>query len=84
MISMDTKQEIIRRFFRENDSERKIARDLQIHRKTVKKYLAEYLEAQSKTEVTGTTERLQEYSSSAPEYNSPNGLGAKWYPRLKL
>jgi hypothetical protein len=32
MISMDTKKEIIRRFFRENDSERKIDRDLQVHR----------------------------------------------------
>ncbi len=43
MISMDTKQEIIRRYFRENDSERKIAMDLQINRKTVNKYLKDYL-----------------------------------------
>lgn len=70
MITMDTKQEIIRRYFRENDSERKIARDLQINRKTVKKYLQEYLKAEEQSESEGSHERLQEYSSSPPRYNS--------------
>ena len=42
MISIDTKQEITRRYLREGDSERKIARDLQINRKTVKKCLWEH------------------------------------------
>jgi len=36
MISMDTKQEIIRRYFRENDHIRKIARDLRISRQSVR------------------------------------------------
>lgn len=67
---MDTKQEILRRYFRECDSERKIARDLQINRKTVKKYLEEYVEAREKSEKEGTTESLQDYSTSPPDYNA--------------
>jgi len=70
MIKMDTKQEILRRYFRESDSERKIARDLQINRKTVKKYLEEYLEAKNKSEKEGTQESLQEYSTSPPDYDA--------------
>ena len=61
---MDTKQEIFRRYFRESDSERKIARDLQISRKTVKKYLSDYLTAAERSEQEGTPETLQEYSCS--------------------
>jgi len=67
---MDTKQEIIRRFFRENDSERKIARDLQINRKTVKKYLRDYLKAKDRCVAEGTQESLQEYSCSPPVYDT--------------
>jgi len=67
---MDTKQEILRRYFRECDSERKISRDLQINRKTVKKYLEEYLEAKEKSEDEGTNESLQDYSTSPPDYNA--------------
>jgi transposase len=70
MIKMDTKQEILRRYFRECDSERKISRDLQINRKTVKKYLEEYLEAKGTSEEEGTNERLQDYSTSPPDYNA--------------
>lgn len=69
MIKMDTKQEILRRYFRESDSERKIARDLQINRKTVKKYLEDYLEAKKKSEEEGTQESLQDYSTSRPDYD---------------
>lgn len=67
---MDTKQEIFRRYFRESDSERKIARDLQISRKTVKKYLSDYLQAADQSEKEGTQEILQEYSCSPPEFDS--------------
>lgn len=67
---MDTKQEILRRYFRESDSERKIARDLQINRKTVKKYLEDYLVAKGKSEESGTQESLQDYSTSPPDYDS--------------
>lgn len=67
---MNTKQEIIRRYFRENDSERKIARDLQINRKTVKKYLKEYLRVKEQSEKEGSGEILQEYSGFLPVYNT--------------
>ncbi len=77
MIKMDTKQEILRRYFRENDSERKIARDLQINRKTVKKYLADYLEAKEKSEEEGTKESLQDYSTSAPDYDASRRVKRK-------
>ena len=55
MMSMDTKQEITRLYFREGDSERKIARDLKISRKAVKKYLQDHLNAQEKSEQDGNT-----------------------------
>ena len=42
MISMYTKQEIILSSFREGKSQRAIAGDLQISRKTVKKYIQEH------------------------------------------
>jgi len=42
MISMYTKQEIIIRSYREGQSQRSISSELQISRKTVKKYIEEY------------------------------------------
>jgi transposase len=69
---MDTKQEILRRYFRESDSERKIARDLQISRKTVKRYLREYLKAAEQSEDTGIQEIIQDYSCSPPGYDIGN------------
>ena len=76
MISMDTKQEILRRYFRENDSERKISRDLQINRKTVKHYLEEYLKAKEESQEKGRVEILQDYSCSHPHYDS-SGRGKR-------
>jgi transposase-like protein len=72
MISMDTKQEIIRRYFRENDSERKIARDIQISRKTVKKFLQDYLQAEKVSKEANNPEILQDYSKEPPFYHSDN------------
>jgi len=69
---MDTKQEIIRRYFRENDSIRKISRDIQINRKTIRKYLTEYLSAVQESDKDQDTEILQDYSSSPPIYSSKN------------
>jgi len=40
---MKKKQEVILRFFRDGDSKSKISRDLQLHRQTVRAYIAEYL-----------------------------------------
>jgi len=79
---MDTKQEIIRRYLREGDSEQKIALDLQISRKTVKKYLLEHLKAQEKSKEEGSTESLQEYTSSEPVYNSTGRYRRKVSLRL--
>lgn len=67
---MDTKQEIILRYFREGDSERKISRDLHINPKIVKSYLREYIKASEDSRKSGNDEVLQEYSCSAPLYDS--------------
>ena len=80
---MDTKQEITRRYLREGDSERKIARDLQINRKTVKKYLLEHLKVQEKSEDEGNLESLQEYSACAPVYNGTGRYKRKLTDEIK-
>ena len=72
MISMDTKQEIIRRYFRENDSIRKISRDIQINRKTIREYLSDYLSAVQSSEKENDPEILQDYSITPPSYTSKN------------
>jgi transposase len=70
MMSMDTKQEITRRYFREGDSERKIARDLRINRKTVKGYLVDHLKALQRAEDKDNQEILQDFVASPPTYDS--------------
>ena len=47
MISMGTKQEIIIKYYREGKSKRKIAEELQIHRRTVKRYIDLYERARA-------------------------------------
>jgi transposase len=69
---MDTKQEIIRRYFRECDTIRKIARDLRINRITVKKHLTDYLQAEQSSATGKDEQALQEYLSSPPRYDSQN------------
>ena len=66
MISMYTKQEIIIRSYREGKSQRCISRELQISRKTVKKYIEEYEKNlnQSASPVTAHSQ----YLSTAPAY----------------
>src|ERR1019366_9401565 len=70
MMSMDVKQEITRRYFRENDSARKISRDLQISRKTVKKYLQGYVDAEQASWDENSPEKLQDYNMSPPVFDS--------------
>lgn len=72
---MSTKQKIILYYFREGKSQRQIARDLHITRKTVKKYIESYQgtleELKVKRSVQGNTEAP--FSSdivSAPKYDS--------------
>lgn len=74
MISMYTKQEIIIRSYREGKSQRCISRELQISRKTVKKYIQEYEEKLSQSGSVATAH--SEYLSAAPVY--------KTGPRSKL
>ncbi|MFA4826630.1 MAG: IS21 family transposase [Methanoregula sp.] len=69
---MDTKQEIIRRYFREYDSIRKISRDLQISRITVKKQLSDYVIAEQASDSGVDQKVLQDYLSSPPQYDSRN------------
>jgi len=67
---MDTKQEIFRRYFREFDSIRKISRDLQISRITVKKQLSEHSRAEQESLSDDSTKALQEFLSSPPKYDT--------------
>lgn len=72
---MYTKQEIIIRSYREGKSQRQISRELQISRKTVRKYLGEHEEAlqTAVSEAAGRTINL----SRAPIYK-------KAQPRTKI
>jgi len=74
---MDTKQEIIRRYFREFDGARKIARDLQISRKTVKKHLLSYAQSKEATDSGLDPTALQDYVSSPPIYDIKNRVKRK-------
>lgn len=63
---MYTKQEIIIKSYREGQSQRSISRDLQINRKTVKKYIEDY-----ETHLQGNPQQsglLGDYLSKAPVY----------------
>jgi transposase len=63
---MYTKQEIIIRSHREGKSQRRISRELQINRKTIKKYIEDY-ETLQKTAIKPET-TLSTYLSSPPTY----------------
>ena len=73
MIGMKQKQEVLLRFFRENDSKSKISRDLGIHRRTVRKYIEEYLLEVEKEKSVGTHVEgaLARYISEQPKYKRP-------------
>lgn len=72
MISMDTKQEIIRRYFREFDSIRKISRDLNLSRKTIRKLLLDHSYAEQESLTEDSSRALQEFLSSPPRYDTHN------------
>ena len=65
---MYTKQEIIIRSYREGKSQRSISRELQISRKTVKKYIEEYDSYLRDTKSGGLP--VNNYLLSKPVYNS--------------
>src|SRR6056297_52571 len=68
MISMYTKQEIIIQSYREGKSQRAISRDLQISRKTVKKYIDLY---ENRLQNASNCKEVQsDYLSEPPVYSS--------------
>lgn len=71
---MSTKQQIILRYFREGQSQRKIARALQISRLTVRKYIAAYSQSQNsiKSSQGKIDEQLIEEIVAPPSYDSSN------------
>lgn len=66
MITMKKKQEIILRYYRQGESARKISRDLGLHRRTVKRYIAEYKSEQAATEQGLLSSKI----ASKPKYDS--------------
>ena len=66
---MYTKQEIIIRYLREGKSQRQISRELQISRRTVKRYIDSY-----SSNAKGADEKghLHQYISEQPKYCCPN------------
>jgi transposase len=79
MISMSTKQKIILRRYRDGDSERKISRELNINRETVRGYLAKYEEArQQLSNVEKEDEVLIEELVKIPKYDSSNRVNKKF------
>lgn len=70
---MVNKQEIIIRHYRNGDSERKISKELQINRATVRRYLTEYRKAREAVSSSEKPdEELIEELVKKPQYNSHN------------
>jgi hypothetical protein len=73
MISMLQKQEILIRHFRDGQSLRKIANELAINRRTVKRYVERYLAKRQQLDEAGRVEEgFVEELVQAPQYNSAN------------
>lgn len=73
MLSMNTKQEIILRYYRQGHSQRRISRDLKICRKTVKKYLSDYEKQRNKELPTGNDfSGINNSITEEPKYDSSN------------
>lgn len=74
---MYTKQEIILLSYREGKSQRQISRDLQISRKTVKRYVEEYEKLQLETIPPSYIPSLSGCMTSPPSYKSRAGAKRK-------
>lgn len=72
MISVNQKQEVLLRHFRQGHTKKRIARDLKLDVKTVRKYLWEYSKAQAALEKAEgqEIESLIEAMTRAPRYDS--------------
>ena len=71
---MSTKQKIILRYFRDGESQRQIARELHIGRKTVRKYVEAYrrLHDEARLNCSLDTEQLLDAIVEPPRYDSSN------------
>jgi transposase len=67
---MYTKQEIILKSYREGRSQRQISRELQINRKTVKRYIEDYEKHQHAPPPTECNKLFSSHLSSPPEYTT--------------
>lgn len=82
---MRTKQEIIIQYYREGKSQRKISRDLGIHRKTVKSYIDEYESKRLALEVPEVVQdSFVENLVRVPKYESKNRQKRKLTRELSL
>jgi len=71
MLKMNTKQEIILRYYRDGHSQRRISREIGICRKTVKKYLVEYEKERNKEPPKqGALTALNNSILQSPKYDS--------------
>lgn len=72
MINMNQKQEVLLRYFRQGHSKKRIARELRLNIKTVRKYLAEYSKQRAALEEAEgkEVERLIEALTQGPQYDS--------------
>ena len=78
---MYTKQEIVIRSHREGKSQRCISRELGISRKTVRKYIEEYVQLQR--ECSGSEPVLSQYLSEAPKYKGSKRPKRKLTPKVQ-
>ncbi len=77
MINMYTKQEIILQSYRDGKSQRQISRDLQVNRKTVKRYVDEYKHLQQVNNQSPSNIVLSSSLTSTPSYASRVGSKRK-------
>jgi len=69
---MSTKQKIILYYFRDGKSQRQIARELHIARRTVSKYIESYRVTKSEQELSPTSVTLSNEIVKPPSYDSSN------------
>src|SRR5690606_18021757 len=80
MISMCTKQEIILKYYREGQSQRQIAQNLSISRKTVRKYLSAYESRLSASCAAGGS--LSAELLTPPVYKASNRVNRRLTPAV--
>lgn len=73
MINLDQKIEILRMYFTEGKAKKQIAKELQVSKNTVKKYINEFEESQKELIASGVSKyELIEKMIGEPKYNASN------------